>query len=506
MQSRRAPGQAASEAPTNLKTDMNCNTKHDVVIIGGGASGLAAAVELRMSSPGFSVLVIEKMKDPGRKIRATGSGRCNITNTGAAGYNRIMEFFTRIGLVTREYDNGLVYPYSESASDVTELLTDRAKRLGVKIRCEEEVSSIEIMPPNTDKAGEKTASVKREGNQNKAFSEPSFILESIYKDEKGEHSLRTEADYVILATGGKAGPTYGTTGDGYRLARELGHSIVTPVPILTGIECEEWNAHEVRDNYEYRNERTGQHMGTSALILAGTRTQAVVSLYRNDMSVLPTYRGPFFTGEYDNQKPVFKEMGEVQFTKYGLSGICIFNMTRHMKYDKAAGESLGDFFIKINLFPDGRFSDYIETIQAGEFSGISIREMLCTVLKEKLADYVTEVISDCMNTGMYEADSEGIKDKAVGDLSMNEIKLICEVVHGLEFYPEKLRGWKDAQATSGGVRLDEIDDVTSESKLVPGLYITGELADRDYPCGGYNLSNAWLTGISAADDRVSKRY
>ncbi len=82
----------------------------DVVIAGGGASGLAAAIELGMKAPALDVLVIEKMPEPGRKIRATGSGRCNISNTEAAGFSRIMEFFREIGLVTRSYDNGLVYP------------------------------------------------------------------------------------------------------------------------------------------------------------------------------------------------------------------------------------------------------------------------------------------------------------------------------------------------------------------------------------------------------------
>ena len=98
----------------------------DVVIVGGGASGLAAAIELGMKAPALDVLVIEKMPEPGRKIRATGSGRCNISNTGAAGFSRIMEFFREIGLVTRTYENGLVYPYSESAADVVTLLTERA--------------------------------------------------------------------------------------------------------------------------------------------------------------------------------------------------------------------------------------------------------------------------------------------------------------------------------------------------------------------------------------------
>ena len=433
-----------------VQTNRMENRNYDVVIVGGGASGLAAAVELGMSSPDLSVLVIEKMNEPGRKIRATGSGRCNITNTKAAGYNRIMEFFTGIGLVTRTYENGLVYPYSESAADVAELLIARAESLGVQLCCGEEVSAVR-------KRGDEEGSTR-------------FEIESKYKDDKGEHIVITEAAYVILSCGGKAGPTYGTTGDGYRLARELGHSVVTPVPVLTGIECEEWE----------------EHAEPPAIILAGTRTQAVASLYK------------------DNKNPVFKEAGEVQFTRYGLSGICVFNMTGHMRYDRNKGESLRDFSIRINLFPEGRFSDYIESVQRGRFSDISVRDMLCTVLKEKLADYVTERFSSLLDAGTKETGPDGNGNKAVKDLSTNEIKTICDIVHGLEFRPVKLRGWKDAQATAGGVSLEEIDEVTAESKLAPGLYITGELADRDYPCGGFNLSNAWLTGLAAADDIASK--
>lgn len=413
---------------------MTENRIYNVVIVGGGASGLAAAVELKMSSPELSVLVIEKMAEPARKLRATGSGRCNITNTNAAGYNRIMEFFAKIGLVIRAYENGLVYPYSESAADVAELLISRATSLGVDFSRGEEAVLIEKVSDR-------------------------FTIKSEFRDKSGAHTVSTEADYVILATGGKAGPTYGTTGDGYRFAKAFGHSIVTPVPVLTSVECREWD----------------KEAFPRAICLAGTRSAGIVSLFKKDSD--------------GQMKPLFEEMGEIQFTKYGLSGICVFNMTRHMRYDRAAGESLEDFTITLNLFPDGRLDEYIKERKIGAFSECRIEEMLSTLLKAPIAGYIMSLAS-----------AEGVETTGpISSLKDEDIKLISRMVHELAFCPAGLRGWKDAQATSGGVSLDEIDDDSSESKLVQGLYITGELADRDFQCGGFNLSNAWLTGLAAAD-------
>ena len=389
----------------------------DVVIVGGGASGLAAAIELGMKAPGLDVLVIEKMPEPGRKIRATGSGRCNISNTGAAGFSRIMEFFREIGLVTKAYENGLVYPYSESASDVTALLVERAASLGVRFACGEEVMTVKYLPASLafDSAPE---------------DRNIFMLESVIKDRDGLRSIRTHALYVILAMGGKAGPTFGTIGDGFRIARNLGHSIVTPVPALTGIECDEWD----------------EDSRTCGITLGGTRSAGVVSLYKDPDEV------------FGEETKVFEEAGEIQFTKYGISGICVFNMTRHMRYDRRGGESLDEFLVKADLFPDGDIAEYIRDRQKGRFADTPAGEIL--------------------------------------------VRLIAGHVHALEFHPSRIRGWNDAQVTMGGVSLNEINEATSESLLVKGLYITGELADRDFPCGGYNLSNAWITGLAAADDIV----
>ena len=447
---------------------MRKNRKADVAIIGGGASGLAAAVELGMSSPELSVLVIEKMKEPGRKLRATGSGRCNIANAEAAGIECIKEFFSDIGLMIKTNRDGLMYPYSESAANVVSIITDRAASLGCEFCCEEEAIKIK----------------KCEGG--------GFEIESAYKDKDGSHSMITEANYIILACGGKAAPNYGTTGDGYRLAKELGHSVVTPVPVLTGIECAEWNANIVPD----------------AHIMAGTRTTGRISLYKREAGEAPTYpttEKSVFPNEYPNKEPFFTEKGEIQFTKYGLSGICVFNMSRLMRLNKEEGERFEDYCIKLNLFPEGSFSDYLNSVSQGKFAKNPLKTVFILAFKESVARYIIESLNE--NAGCKTAMNNGAGDfcdKSLYRLSAEDIRLVCEAVHGLEFHPINLRGWKDAQVTSGGVSMNEIDKKTAESKLVKGLYITGELADRDFPCGGFNLSNAWLTGISAADDIAAK--
>ena len=426
----------------------------DVVIAGGGASGLAAAIELGMKAPDLSVLVIEKMPEPGRKIRATGSGRCNISNTGAAGFSRIMEFFREIGLVTKAYGNGLVYPYSESAADVVALLTERAASLGVNFACGEEIVSVKYLPATL-------AADAAPGSRN------IFRLESVIKDRDGLRSITTHASFVILAMGGKAGPAYGTIGDGYRIARNLGHRVVTPVPALTGIECDEWDAEHV----------------PCGITLGGTRSAGVVSLYKDPGEV------------FGEETKVFEEAGEIQFTRYGLSGICVFNMTRQMRYDRRAGESLDEFLVKVDLFPGGKIAEYIRDRQRGRFADTPVGEILRTVLKEPLADYVIASADDG-------PDENGkiMADRLLSSLSDEEVRSIADHVHSLEFHPVQIRGWNDAQVTMGGVSLDEINEATSESLLIKGLYLTGELADRDFQCGGYNLSNAWITGLAAADD------
>ena len=457
-----------------MKQMSDHSRKADVVIAGGGASGLAAAIELGLRAPGLSVLVIEKLEEPGKKLRATGSGRCNITNTKAPGYDRIMSFFDEIGLMTRSYESGLVYPYSESASDAAELLVERALSLGVRFACNEELMAVKHLPSAL-------ASEPVKGSDNV------FLLESVYKDRDGLQSVSTQAGFVILAMGGKSGPTFGTIGDGYRIARNLGHSIVTPVPALTGIECEEWSE---------------EHQ-PCALSLAGTRTRGRVALYKScggagdgraAGSVAANAAGGVAAnaaGGDAGRIELFSEEGEIQFTRYGLSGICVFNMTRNMRYDRREGESLEDFLVTADLCPDRDIRDFIKGGRGGAFADQPAGGLLRGVLKEPLADYVIK----SAKIGPL---------RTIGSLSDDEIDAIASFVHSCEFHPSGIRGWKDSQVTMGGVSLDELDERSSESRLVKGVYITGELADRDFPCGGFNLSNAWITGLAAADDIAAK--
>ena len=262
---------------------------YDVAIIGGGASGLAAAIELRSLSPELSVVIIEKNDSLGRKIRATGNGRCNITNKKATGYLEIMKWFMRIGLMTRSCDSDLVYPYSESAADVVDLLNETARQAFLtdlqksarldanQINSEDQVNQVnpvnltDIMCNSTVTGisgnGPFEIAVRREIDESSArngSNDSDFRGKSSKTSNRAASNIeqKIHAGKVILSTGGKAGPEFGTTGDGYKLAGNFGHSIVTPIPVLTGIECENWDKS-----------------------LAGIRANGIVSLYRDETGV-----------------------------------------------------------------------------------------------------------------------------------------------------------------------------------------------------------------------------
>ncbi len=373
---------------------------YDLIICGAGASGLAAAISAARSGT-KNIAIIEKKKQAGRKIAASGNGRCNMTNTNAEGYDKCITFFESIGVLTRSEDEGRVYPYSEDAKDVVRALEAEAKRLGVHIFTDTEVLSIRKL---RDKTGEE-------------FFEAELKVP--------ESSARGKA--CLVACGGKAAPKLGTTGDGFRFAKSFGHSVSRLIPVLTAVElCRE----------------------PAALGLSGVRQKGKVSLR--------------FRGE-----TLVEESGEIQFTPFGLSGICIFNISRYMMIPegRTLRDGFDDYEIVIDFMPEYTQEEVREFVKR---SG----ESLCSIVKEPLAKAITE-------------------KKISGEEPFVQLK-------SLRFKPKGAKGWDFAQVTRGGVSLDEIDE-SYMSKKCEGLFFSGEVLDFDGKCGGYNLTFAWLSGISAGE-------
>lgn len=396
---------------------------YDICIIGGGASGTAAAISAKQIKPEASVIIIEKNSFVCRKIKATGNGKCNITNINAKEYQLVSRFFDSVGIVTRTYENGLVYPYSESAADVSNMLLSNLKKHKIPILLSSTVLNI-------DKTIDK--------NNNKIFE----IDISEEKEDGIKNKFTVCAKNIIIATGGKAGPKFGSTGDGYRFARAFGHRVVKTIPILAGIECR----------------------GNEFKYLQGVRVKGRINLFKNGINI-------------------FTEDGEVQFTKYGISGIVVFNMTRFMRLDE--GESFNNFEISIDICNG---IDILPILKAKAKMEANIEDMLTTITKPEISRFIIDKLK-INNTKNLSDDKK--------------LELISDLVHNLKFNPVNIRSWKEAQCTSGGVDLNELDE-NYQSKKESGVFFTGEVIDYDGPCGGYNLTNAFASGIRASKGAVKR--
>lgn len=396
---------------------------YDICIIGGGASGTAAAISAKQIKPEASLLIIEKNSFVCRKIKATGNGKCNITNINAKEYQLVSRFFDSVGIVTRTYENGLVYPYSESAADVSNMLLSNLKKHKIPILLSSTVLNI-------DKRIDK--------NNNKIFEID--ILEE--KEDGINNKFTVCAKNIIIATGGKAGPKFGSTGDGYRFARAFGHRVVKTIPILAGIECR----------------------GNEFKYLQGVRVKGRINLIKSGINI-------------------FTEDGEVQFTKYGISGIAVFNMTRFMRLNE--GETFNDFEISIDICNG---IDILPILKAKAKMEANIEDMLTTITKPEISRFIIDKLK-INNTKNLSDDKK--------------LELISDLVHNLKFNPVNIRSWKEAQCTSGGVDLNELDE-NYQSKKESGVFFTGEVIDYDGPCGGYNLTNAFASGIRASKGAVER--
>lgn len=417
--------------------------KNDVIIVGAGASGLMAGI--CAARRGKKVLIIDRMAKAGKKIYATGNGKCNYTNAqydydsyrgenvdivsevlAKFSYENTIDFFEELGILAKNKD-GYIYPYSEQASSVVEVMLMELDNLGVKILLEENVQKI----------------IK---NSNMKMNKKIVINESKYSkdidDKKNEENVgytvvtdknKHICSKVILATGGMASPKLGSNGSGYALAESLGHSIVKPNKALVQLKTK---------GKEYKS-------------LSGVRIQGKVTMYIEGEEIRTNY-------------------GEFVFTDYGISGIPIMQLSRYAAVGLSNNKKAR---IELDFYPDIDDKELLVLLRNRQKNCYykDNYELLIGMINNKLAAYI-----DRKSNGRLEAMIRYMK------------KLPMEIVD--------TNSWDNAQVTAGGVSTKEIDYHTMESKVSKGLYITGELMDIDGTCGGYNLQWAWSTGYIAGNN------
>lgn len=405
-----------------------------IVVIGGGASGLMAGIIAARN--GADVTILEHKEKIGKKILATGNGRCNFTNAhmnsecfrgeDIKGISSVLkrfstkdtlEFFASLGVLPKDR-NGYYYPKSNQASAIVDVLNMELKRQNVEIVCNSHVTAI------------------TKGKQFKIISSTGNYV----------------ADSVVLATGGKAAASLGSDGSGYSIAKIFGHTISPVVPALV----------QLHGN------------GTFFKQISGVRSDAKISLYVDD-------------------KLLGEDIGEVQFTDYGISGIPVFQISRFASialYQKKTPKVVLDFFPEFSKeeltnFFKNRIDQNSEK-KAGEF--------LVGLINKKLMPILLR--------------ASGIRERTlIAEVEKERLERLIDKCKGFEIEITKTNSFEQAQICAGGVRLNEIDLRTMESLYEKGLYITGELLDVDGVCGGYNLQWAWTTGYLAGENAAKgKKY
>lgn len=436
--------------------------KRTVAVIGGGAAGMMAAIEAARA--GAIVTLIEKNPQLGKKLATTGNGRCNYTNLDMGdriggkfrGFHpefaasaldalppeAVLDWFRAIGVEPR-FRGSYVYPNSDQASAVVDALREELHRLSVKVHYNAEVKSVQRIDADTEVSAAKTSM------PGKAAS-ASEIRE---KRNAGYFMIQctdavVKADRVILAAGSKAAPKTGSNGDGYFIARKLGHTIVPYVPALCGIRC----------------------AGDAFRALAGIRTEAALELVIDGHSV-------------------DREAGELQLVDYGISGIPVFQLSRYAAYALQEGKKAA---VYINFLPG--FTDEAEDPR--ECALRLYRQRQQRLAGRKMESFFTGLLHQKLGQLLLRMASVR-PELPVAELSEKQLRSLASLSVRFKAECVEMNGFLQAQVVAGGVDTTEVDPGTMASRLVPGLYFAGEVLDIDGICGGYNLQWAWASGFVA---------
>lgn len=411
-----------------------------IAVIGGGASGMMAAITA--AGYGASVTLYERNERLGKKILATGNGKCNLGNRKLSaedyyggsrefienclkrfGTEDTVDFFQGLGLLIKER-NGYLYPLSEQASSVLDVLRMEVAARGIRVIVQAKVNCLE---KNQD--GRLTVG---------------------YDDSENGGKQREEYDRVIIACGSKAAPRTGSDGSGYKLAKQLGLEQVSVVPALVQLKCRE----------EY------------CKAIAGVRANAVVHIM-------------------DGKEELAVEEGELQLTDYGISGIPVFQLSRIVNYRL---RQVRELTAVIDFLPEYEDEEYEKLIRSRWESRRhrTVEDFFTGMLNRKLMQLFCR-LAGCRN------------DRTAAETGEERIREVFRLCREFPLHITGSNSYDNAQVCAGGVALTELTQ-DLEVKKVPGVYLAGEVLDVDGRCGGYNLQWAWSSGYLAGRAAAGENY
>ena len=380
-----------------------------------------------LAKKGYLVSVLEKNTKAGRKILASGNGKCNITNTNLSldhfntfsnkdfinyslknmSYSTVKDLFEQIGLLFDKGNGSKKYPMSMQASSVSEILYETAIHNGVQFIFNEEVTDI------------------------------------TYKNNQYELNNKYSCKYLVLANGSKAMQKLGSSQSGYIFAKQFKHSITKLIPSLVQLKSND----------------------KSIYSLSGVKINSSVSLLVN--------------------KKVIKTVtADILFTKYGLSGNSILEISRKAALSLSTKQSV---YIHIDILPEFSTKKLLELLTNRKYilKNKNINFLLKSIINEKMIKYIYK--------------QANIRYENINNLSKQDIINITHCIKNINISINDTNGFENAEVVAGGIKLNEVEEKTMESKLQKNLFFCGEILDVDGDCGGYNFHWAWSSAYTLAN-------